>query len=178
MSEHPSPQPALAELEQAADALVAAWSSGADRLPGPVSSPQLRALLALEKQDSMSLGGLGEALGSLPSSVSRLCDRLEAGGLVTRRANDVNRRAITIRLTADGRQLLTQLHATRTDLLSDVLSRMSPASRQALLAGLREFTRALRFRPLSAAERTDAARRLEAAQRTDIAEGGDEQPAD
>lgn len=131
------------EVERAAETLLLVWGRGGDQLTAQVSPPQLRALLLLEKHESMSLGGLGDALGSLPSSVSRLCNRLQAGGLVSRQASDADRREITIRLTANGQALLTRLHTTRAGHLGEVLDRMSPASRQALLRGLREFAGAV-----------------------------------
>jgi DNA-binding MarR family transcriptional regulator len=143
MSEHQPAEMLPDAVEQAAEALVTAWTGSAAALQERVSPSQLRALLELEKHDAMSLGGLGQALGAIPSSVSRLCDRLQASGLVSRAANDANRREITIRLTADGRQLLTTLHTTRADNLTSVLGRMSPASRDALLGGLREFAKAM-----------------------------------
>ncbi|MER7112480.1 MarR family transcriptional regulator [Streptomyces sp. NPDC000229] len=47
--------------------------------------------------------GLGEVLGSTPSSVSRMCDRLEALWFVARSPSSASRREVELRLTGRGR---------------------------------------------------------------------------
>ena len=70
---------AAAEVEAAAEALVGIWSHVAESLDVRISPTQLRALTAVGRYGELNLSQLAEALGALPSSASRLCDRLEAG---------------------------------------------------------------------------------------------------
>ncbi len=61
------------------------WEQGRNATArAPVSPRQLRVMYCVDRDEGMNLRALGEALGSAPSSVSRLCDRLEAIGFVAR----------------------------------------------------------------------------------------------
>src|ERR1700749_1098314 len=95
-------QRAAAEGGVAAEALVGIWAQVAESLDVRVSPPQLRALTAVGRYGELNLSQLAEALGALPSSASRLCDRLEAGGLLTRDTGRARRRAVRLRLAPAG----------------------------------------------------------------------------
>ncbi|MFI6290931.1 MarR family transcriptional regulator [Nonomuraea sp. NPDC050790] len=131
-----------AAVESAAAALIAVWAHSRHSAATHVSSTQLQALLTIERHVEINLAGLGEALGALPSSTSRLCDRLEATGWVRRGASHDDRRELTIQLTPAGKDLLEKLRARRREDLAQVLEEMPPAARKALLRGLRAFTAA------------------------------------
>src|ERR1700760_4366061 len=75
-------QRAAAEVEATAEALVGIWAHVAESLDVRVSPTQLRALTAVGRYGELNLSQLAAALGALPSSASRLCDRLEAAGLL------------------------------------------------------------------------------------------------
>ena len=49
-----------------------------------VSTSQLQALLVLQERGPMNLTALADELGAIPSSATRLCDRLVAADLITR----------------------------------------------------------------------------------------------
>ena len=69
----------------ASELLELLWGRDQQAAPtGPVSPSQLRALLVIEQHEGANLRTLGEVLGSRASSLSRLCDRMEAMGLVVR----------------------------------------------------------------------------------------------
>ncbi|WP_202124356.1 helix-turn-helix domain-containing protein [Actinomadura physcomitrii] len=72
------------------------------------------------------------------SSASRLCDRLEAAGLLIRDPGR-DRREVTVRLSADGQALLDRLRVRRRAELAGVLEAMPAPARAALLRGLSEF---------------------------------------
>ncbi|TLQ42977.1 MarR family winged helix-turn-helix transcriptional regulator [Streptomyces marianii] len=114
------------------------WERGRDTASA-VSASQLRVLYSLERADGINLRTLGDVLGSAPSSVSRLCDRLEAMGLVERTPSPVSRRELTIRLTGHGRAYLSELRSQREEVLLAAIEAMDPASRAALLEGLHGF---------------------------------------
>jgi DNA-binding MarR family transcriptional regulator len=128
-----------AAVDGAAGSLLSVWLSARERAAGQLSSSQLRALMVVEQSDGVNLRGLAMAMGILLSSASRLCDRLVAAGLMEREPGRVDRREIALHLTSAGRKLLDELRAERREQLAEVLDRMSPAGRQALLRGLQEF---------------------------------------
>lgn len=124
----------------ASELLEVLWGRGQEAAPaGTVSPSQLRALLVIEQQEGSNLRSLGEALGSRAPSVSRLCDRMEAMGLVQRHPSPTSRREVELRLTARGRLLLEEYRAIRTRELAAVLERMQPAEVAALAEGLAAF---------------------------------------
>ena len=129
-------------MEAAAEALVGIWSHVPDSLDVRISPTQLRALTAVGRYGELNLSQLAEALGALPSSASRLCDRLEAAGLLTRDTGRASRRAVSLRLTADGENLLEQARWRRQAQIAQVLDVMPPAGRTELADGLAAFQRA------------------------------------
>ncbi|MEV7085167.1 MarR family transcriptional regulator [Streptomyces sp. NPDC093085] len=162
--------------EQVAEAACAAsellevlWGRGQEAAPsGPVSPSQLRALLVIEQQEGANLRTLGEVLGSRASSVSRLCDRMEAMGLVTRSQSRTSRREIELRLTRRGRTVLDEYRAFRTREVALVLERMEPSEVLMLAEGLRAF-RAAASRSLGGDGRAGANGAADAA-RDDVAD--------
>ncbi|CAL9626203.1 MarR family winged helix-turn-helix transcriptional regulator [Streptomyces albus] len=116
------------------------WERGRNAAStAPVSPSQLRVMYCVDRDEGMNLRTLGEALGSAPSSVSRLCDRLEAIGFVERSPSPVSRRELELRLTRRGRAYLRDLREQREEALVEILNTMRPRERDALLKGLRSF---------------------------------------
>lgn len=133
------PERLPADVEQAAQAFVVIWGRSAERIRPSVSASQLRALLLVESYESITLTGLAEELRSTPSVTSRLCDRLQAAGLLIRATGAEDRREITLQLSRDGQRLLRKFRKDRQADLEEVLRLMKPRSRAALLAGLDAF---------------------------------------
>jgi DNA-binding MarR family transcriptional regulator len=131
-----------AAIDLAAEAIVRIWT-GPQGSPGvPVPATQLRVLFVVEQNGAINLSGLANELGALLSSASRLCDRLEAAGLIVRESGQQSRREIAIRLSSDGEALLQRVRQERQDEIKKVLARMPVGARQALLTGLTEFSAA------------------------------------
>ncbi|MFJ4964654.1 MarR family protein [Streptomyces sp. ADI96-02] len=129
-----------ADASAASELLEVLWGRGQEAASsGTVSPSQLRALLVIEKQEGANLRSLGEALGSRAPSVSRLCDRMEAMGLVQREPSATSRREVELRLSLRGRTLLEEYRAIRARELNAVLERMEPAAVAALAEGLTAF---------------------------------------
>jgi DNA-binding MarR family transcriptional regulator len=146
MAEHhgpdgPDPMRAAA-VDDAAQALLAAWDAAREQATPRLSGPQLSALLVVERAEGINLRGLAGELKMLLSSASRLCDRLVASGMVERVPGRADRREIALYLTPSSRQLLDELRLTRRELLSTVLERMSATGRASLIRGLTEFAAA------------------------------------
>lgn len=133
-----------AALDEAAEALLGVWDTAREKATNRLSGSQLRALLVVEQDEGINLGGLAGNLGMILSSASRLCDRLVAAGMLEREPGRADRREIALSLTSAGRALLDEVRAERRDQLSVVLARMSPASRASLLTGLQAFSAAAR----------------------------------
>ncbi|MFD9381072.1 MarR family transcriptional regulator [Streptomyces sp. NPDC059999] len=102
----------------------------------PVSPSQLRAMTVIEKWDGINLRDLGTALGSTSPSVSRLCDRLEAAGLLQRSRGTANRREVEIRLSRRGHTVLAQMRARRSAEIGAVLAKIPAAHLGALAEGV------------------------------------------
>lgn len=146
MAEHhgpdgPDPMRAAA-VDDAAQALLAAWDAAREQATPRLSWPQLSALLVVERAEGINLRGLAGELKMLLSSASRLCDRLVASGMVERVPGRADRREIALFLTPSSRQLLEELRLTRRAMLATVLERMSAPGRAALIRGLTEFAAA------------------------------------
>jgi DNA-binding MarR family transcriptional regulator len=136
------PAALAAAVDAATRALVITLGRAEEEVLPRVSVSQLRALLIISRQAPTNLNQLAEELGAIPSSASRLCDRLVAAGLVTRRPGSVDRREVELRVSAEGRRLVDGLRETRVSELATVLATMSAEGRRALLVGVREFQRA------------------------------------
>ncbi|HEX5567817.1 MAG TPA: MarR family transcriptional regulator [Streptomyces sp.] len=120
------------------------WERGREAAsPAPVSPSQLRVLYTLDRDEGINLRTLSEALGSAPSSVSRLCDRLQAVGFVERSPSPASRRELELRLTSRGRTYLRDLRDLREEALVAVIAAMSPTARRALAEGLQGFRAAV-----------------------------------
>ena len=123
-----------------AQALVLVWDRAEDWAVPRIPPSQMRVLSVLERYGSMNLTRLAQATGAIPSSASRLCDRLEAAGLIERETSAGSRREVSLSLSSEGRRRLDAFAATRREDIDEVLRRMSPAGQQALLGGLQEFS--------------------------------------
>ncbi|MEU9980022.1 MarR family transcriptional regulator [Streptomyces sp. NPDC050856] len=135
-------------VREVIELLEVLWAQGRDVTPtAPVSTSQLRVLYILDRGQGINLRTLGEELGSAPSSVSRMCDRLHALGFIRRSPSSASRRELELRLSGRGRNYLKDLRARREKALLGVVTAMSPAERAALVDGLSGFRTAARPAP-------------------------------
>jgi DNA-binding MarR family transcriptional regulator len=119
--------------------LLEACERAVEDLGSAVPPAQLRALLIISRARSLNLSTLAGALGASASAASRLCDRMQESGLLTRGRAAASRREIVLRPTETGRALAELVQGRRRAVLSDALAAMSPDGRQALLQGLQEL---------------------------------------
>lgn len=132
-----------ARVEAAASGLLTLSMRASVDLPGGLSLTQLRALATAERIGPCTLATLADALVITTSTASRLVDRLVAVGVLDRRASELNRREVTLRVTASGRRLLRRHDASRRAIFAAVLGRMTGAEVRALLRGLEAVQRQL-----------------------------------
>jgi DNA-binding MarR family transcriptional regulator len=110
---------------------------GARLAQSPAVPPtQLRVLAIIAGNQHTNMSRLAEALDVVPSSASRLCDRLEATGLLRRVPDPRDRREVRLLLTPAAQRVLEDLRERRRTALAEVLDRMTPAGRQDLVRAL------------------------------------------
>jgi DNA-binding MarR family transcriptional regulator len=119
--------------------LIEASERAVEELGLSVPPAQIRALLIIDRAGSLNLSRLAEALGASPSSASRLCDRIQAAGLLARDRAPASRREIVLFPTESGRRLADWVRGRRRAALGNVLQAMTPDGRDALAQGLREL---------------------------------------
>ncbi|MFE2416392.1 MarR family winged helix-turn-helix transcriptional regulator [Streptomyces hokutonensis] len=136
-----------APVAEAVDGLTELWTTAAADASVRLSPYQLRALHALEAAPGANLTMLADRLDAGLPTVSRLCDRLEAAGLLLRDAAPHNRREVRLSLTAHGRDVLEEVAALRSRALAAVVDAMEPDDRAELERGLRAFAATQRNRP-------------------------------
>ncbi|MDI2125038.1 MarR family winged helix-turn-helix transcriptional regulator [Yinghuangia seranimata] len=124
------------------ESLITVWGRAQEAFGTTVSPTQLRALTIIHRARGISLHGLAQEMGTVSSVASRLCDRLDSAGLVTRDLDAHNRRKVVVALTSDGESLMDAIRARRAEDLVDTLGRMPAADRAALVAGMEAFRRA------------------------------------
>ncbi|MEU3412722.1 MULTISPECIES: MarR family winged helix-turn-helix transcriptional regulator [unclassified Streptomyces] len=127
------------EVADAVDGLANLWSVAAQGASLRLSPHQLRALRILEAEPGLNLTALAEGMEIGPPTASRLCDRLEAAGLLERLLHPHKRREVQLVLTGRGRQVLNEVAELRSQALAAVLAGMRPADREALSRGMRGF---------------------------------------
>jgi DNA-binding MarR family transcriptional regulator len=131
-----------AAVESAVESLVSVLDSARVAQTPTVPPAQLRVLSIISGNRQTNMSRLAETLDVVPSSASRLCDRLEAAGLLRRVPDPRDRREVRLMLTPTARRLLDQIRERRRAALAEVLERMPPGSRQELLRALESFAAA------------------------------------
>jgi DNA-binding MarR family transcriptional regulator len=86
------------------------------------------------------MGDLALILGVVPRAVTPQIDALEEAGLVRRRTDPRNRRAILLDLTDHGRTVHKRLHDERVQAAEEIFAGLTPAQRSSLLALLETVT--------------------------------------
>lgn len=138
-SELPALLELAARIERTAESLAMVLDPARCEPLASVSPVQLRALMLLHARPGLNVNGLAAAMGVVASSATRLCDRLEAHGLVIRNTGARDRRELQLRLSAAAAQLLDELSRFRQRELSAVLAAMSPSGRRDLARSLEAF---------------------------------------
>jgi len=110
---------------------------------GGMGPARLSALSVVVFGGPISLQGLAQAEQVRPPTMSRVVDGLEAGGLVRRRVNAHDRRAVQIEATTKGIMLLKQGRRRRVRFLSAQLAKLNGAELAELDRSLRALEKVL-----------------------------------
>lgn len=116
---------------------VAVATSALAGLAPEVTLPQFRTLVLLDQHGPMTVTELAEALGVVPSTATRMCDRLVAKGLIRRALDRRNRRCVTVRLAKPGRELIAGSTARRRVEIARILDVLAPADQSRVAEALR-----------------------------------------
>ncbi|MYL82048.1 MarR family transcriptional regulator [Desulfovibrio aerotolerans] len=139
----PSPDAALADrqaqrLQEAVENLFAccqariALQSQRCNLP-PAA---LRALLALGENRYLAPGELGRRLGVTKSRITAVSTQLLRLGLIDKHPDPADARVTLLSLTPAGRRARDEVREFMADLFRNILERVEPAQREAVLASL------------------------------------------
>jgi len=119
----------VAALELMTRAMVGLTMRSVEVLGGEASLPQFRLLLVLSGLGRVPSSRLAAEMGLGASSITRLADKLEVAGLLTRGTDPRSRSVVTLEATPAGVKLVARVVARRQELLAEVLGRMSARER-------------------------------------------------
>ena len=124
--------------EQFAESLHLAahgWRTALDRRLRPLGYSRSRwmVLLHVSRNDAITHRELAERLGIEAPTLVRLIDRMEAEGLLNRRASETDRRVKHLHLTPEGSKEVERIRASAADLRKEILSGLSKAEISATL---------------------------------------------
>ena len=128
-----------AAVESTVESLLGVLESARLAQSPALPPAQLRVLTIICRNEHTNMSRLADTLAVVPSSASRLCDRLEATGLLRRVPDPRDRREVRLLPTPAALRLLEELRERRRAALAEVLERMSPARRQELVRALAAF---------------------------------------
>lgn len=104
-----------------------------------ITVPQWRVMVLIHTRGSMNLSSVAAELDVNPSNASRTCDRLTKAGLLDRRESEIDRRQITLTLSAQGRKLVQKVIRRRRTAIRKVLLNMPSHARDGLAEALSTF---------------------------------------
>ena len=126
-------------------ALAAGIAAGVERLiglfrslspPDGLSLTAAATLATLERSGPRRLTALAVQEGVTQPAMTQLIARLQDSGLVSREADEQDGRAVQVRLTGQGREMLARRRAVRAGRLAAIVARISPEDQAALAAAL------------------------------------------
>jgi DNA-binding MarR family transcriptional regulator len=108
---------------------------------------QLKVLVTLGFEGSVTISKLAEALAISHPTVSHLVERLVQAGLAERREDVTDRRYTLARLTSQGETMFQRLRQGRLDRLQSYLTRLDERDIAALRQGLEALVRVVQSVP-------------------------------
>jgi DNA-binding MarR family transcriptional regulator len=122
--------------------VLEACERATEELGSSVPPAQMRALLIIEQAGSLNLTRLAAALKAKAPATSKLCDRMQAAGLLTRDRAADSRREIVLVPTQAGKQLAQWVRDRRSAALAGLLQSLTPEGQESLIRGLQELAAA------------------------------------
>lgn len=130
----------LVEAAMAASrGLVALAARSLEAIEPDVTLSQFRMLVVLATAGPQTLRSLADDIGASPSSASRICDRLEQKGLLTRTMATRSRRELDVAITDEGSSIVDRVSAERRAELTRILGEVPDRRRAAMLRSIAEL---------------------------------------
>ena len=129
----PRPDPEFATADRLHSAAIHLLRSlrVEDRASG-LSGPRLSALSVIVFAGPVTMSALAQAEQVQPPTITKLVGEMERDGLVERIRSSEDRRVLTVRATAAGKQLLLEGRHRRVARLAKALAELPPAPRSLL----------------------------------------------
>jgi len=127
---------------RAGRALVGITVSALASVSDEVTLPQLRTLGVVQLEGPQTVSALAERLDVHASTMTRMCSRLVARGLVARTPSAIDRREVVIELTEQGQGLVNVVMDKRNREIDAVVRRMTPDDRKRVVSALELFSEA------------------------------------
>ncbi|MGW4084079.1 MarR family winged helix-turn-helix transcriptional regulator [Streptomyces sp. NPDC004822] len=127
------------ETVEAVEGLVTLWFSAVADVNPRLSPRQVRALRAVRGRPELNVTALAGHLRIGLPTASRLCDRLEAAGLLRRCVQPDNRREVRLETTAQGDRFLAELTRVLSARLTAAFDGVAAAQRIGLEGVLRSL---------------------------------------
>jgi DNA-binding MarR family transcriptional regulator len=125
------------QVLEAVENLVPLWFSAVEDVTPRLSPRQILALRAVRRRPEPNLTALAERLGVGLPTASRLCDRLEAAGLLQRFVRLDDRREVRLVVTERGHAFLADVTERLSARLTEALGALPPAERARVEQALR-----------------------------------------
>jgi len=104
-----------------------------------ISHGEFRALRVISRMDRCTMQDIAKSIAVTKSGATRIVRRLEEKKLVRRMNDQHDGRVCCVRLSKEGKSLISRLTEEPVKKMETILSEMEPAMRQILLIGLRAF---------------------------------------
>lgn len=115
---------------------VAVASNALAGMTPEVTLPQFRTLVLVAGRGTMTVAELAEELGVVPSTASRMCDRLVAKKLLRRTLDRRNRRRMRLTLSPEGRDLIAASTRRRKQQIARLIKAIPTSEQERLVAAL------------------------------------------
>jgi DNA-binding MarR family transcriptional regulator len=123
----------------ASRALVAVAARSLVAAPAGVTLVQYRLLVVLASRGPQLPSALASELRTAPSSITRLCDRLEAKGLIARRPDESDRRQVVLSATRAGRSVVDAVTRARLREIAGLVAAVPVERRRNVIEALNDL---------------------------------------
>lgn len=107
--------------------------------------PRFDLLAQLERvEDGLLLGELSRRMMVSNGNMTGLVERLVRSGLIERNLSEADRRAVRVRLTAEGRRVFAEMAAAHADWVAELFAKVPEDEQKALRSRLRRLEASVR----------------------------------
>lgn len=105
-----------------------------------LTAMQLRLLMELYNDGSMTIGEVATHLGQAGTNVSTMCKKLEAHGLVNRQRSEADERVVMVVLTAMGKEKMMEINKVFDKKINRMMDAVDEDELKTMLTGLKKFS--------------------------------------